>query len=80
VEKSPWAAEMKELLLNLQEQVNEAKGGNATGLTSGQISHWWDKYDNLLTAGRKAHPLPEKQKGKRGALKENQDTKPVTAF
>ena len=69
VEKSPWAAEMKELLLNLQEQVNKAKGGNATGLTSGQISHWWDKYDNLLIAGWQAHPLPEKQKGKRGALK-----------
>jgi transposase len=69
VEKSAWAAEMKQLLLNLQEQVNKAKEGNAMSLTSGEITHWWDKYDTLLTEGRRAHPLPEKQKGKRGAVK-----------
>ena len=69
IEKSTWAEQMKQLLLNLQQQVSQAKQANAKNLTPQQICSWQDKYDHLVKAGWEAHPLPEKQQGKRGAMK-----------
>ena len=69
IEKSPWATQMKQFLLELQEGVNQAKQRNAKCLTPQQIVFWQDKYDHLLKTGWEAHPIPVKQRGKRGAVK-----------
>lgn len=69
IEKSLWATQMKQFLLELQEDVNQTKQRNVNCLTPQQVRYWQDKYDYLLKAGWQAHPLPEKQQGKRGAVK-----------
>jgi transposase len=69
IEKSPWAAQMKQFLSDLQGQVSQAKKDNATALSPDHIRSWQDKYDHLLKAGWEAHPPPAKQQGKRGAVK-----------
>jgi transposase len=69
IEKSPWAAQMKQLLLDLWGEVEQAKKDNLTALSAEQLCSWQDKYDDLVKTGREAHPLPAKQPGKRGAVK-----------
>lgn len=69
IEKSLWATQMKEFLLELQQEVNQARQRNVHCLTSQRVCYWQDKYDYLLKVGWQTHPLPEKQPGKRGAVK-----------
>lgn len=69
IEKSPWAAQMKHLLLDLHGEVEQAKKANITALSTAQLCLWQDKYDDLVKTGQQAHPLPAKQPGKRGAVK-----------
>ncbi len=69
IEKNTWATKMKQFLLELEQEVNQAKQLNAKCLTPRQLCSWQDKYDHLLKAGWEAHPLPAKQQGKRGAIK-----------
>jgi transposase len=70
IENSRWAAEMKQLLTDLHEKVEQAKEANKASLTAGQISYWSGKYDKLIKAGWQQHPPPLKQKGKRGTVKQ----------
>jgi transposase len=69
IEKSQWAAEMKQLLIDLHKKVETARNEKVNALTIGQISYWSAKYNKLLKAGWEQHPPPKKQKGKRGAVK-----------
>ncbi len=70
VEKSTWATEMKQYLLDLEKQVNLAKQAQTQSLTAPELSYWRDKYDNLISTGWKDHPPPQKQPGKRGRVKQ----------
>ena len=69
VENSPWAGEMKEFLLDLLQKVNQSKEKNIEAAAPEDILCWEQKYDGLLEAGWQMHPPPQKQKGKRGAVK-----------
>jgi transposase len=69
VENSPWAGEMKGFLLDLLQKVNQSKEKNIEAAAPEDILCWEQKYDGLLEAGWQMHPPPQKQKGKRGAVK-----------
>jgi transposase len=71
IEKSNWAADMKQLLLALHQKVVTAKQSGAACLTQGQWYYWSRKYDNLLNEGLRQHPPPQKQQGKRGVVKKS---------
>jgi transposase len=73
IEKSSWAAKMKELLLALYAKVETAKQTDTTAnsLSKAQLQYWYKKYDELNAEGLSTHPLPEKQKGKRGLTKKS---------
>ena len=81
-EKSTWAANARQLLLDLYEKVEIAKhtDANVTSLSKGQLKYWYKKYDDLMTEGLRLHPLPEKQKGKRGAVKKSKTQNMLIRF
>lgn len=81
-EKSIWALNARQLLLGLHEKVEIAKhtDANATSLTKSQLQYWYKKYDDLMTEGLRLHPLPEKQKGKRGAVKKSKTQNMLMRF
>jgi transposase len=71
IENSRWAANMKQLLSDLFEKVNKAKAENKDSLQTNQLAYWSNKYDRLIAAGWKEHPLPKKRTAKRGAIKKS---------
>ena len=80
VENSPWASEMIAYLLSANQLVNQARQAGKTALDEGGLSYWRSKYDELIKAGLEQHPLPEKQKGKRGALKKSKTQNLIQRF
>ena len=80
VEKSDWAAQMKQFLLDLHQQVHQAKQANAKALTTKQLCYWQNQYEYLLKVGQQAHPPPEKQPGKRGATKKTKTQNMLQRF
>jgi len=71
IEKSQWAAGMKQLLWKLLEKVNKARDEQKEALTPRQLSYWSGKYDKLLAAGWIEHPPSPKQRRKCGAVKKS---------
>lgn len=81
IEKSSWAGEVKQLLFDLHEKVMIAKKDvRATSLSKGQLHYWRKKYDDLMQAGRRMHPIPQKQKGKRGVTKKSKTQNMLERF
>ena len=81
IEKSSWAGDARQLLLDLHEKVIMAKKNvNATSLSKGQLQYWNKKYDDLMQQGLHTHPIPKKQKGKRGVVKKSKTQNMLERF
>ena len=81
IEKSSWAGDTKQLLIDLHEKVMIAKkDAGATSLSKGQLQYWSKKYDNLMQVGLCIHPNPKKQKGKRGVIKKSKTQNMLERF
>lgn len=64
----PWAQDMKELLLEIKQAVDEARGRGITELSCGVKQEFAAHYDRFLEVGLPANPPPERT-GKRGRPK-----------
>lgn len=80
IEKSSWAGQVKQMLLDLHAKVIPAKQAGATSLSKGQIYYWSKKYDDLMNEGLRMHPVPKKQKGKRGTVKKSKTQNMIKRF
>lgn len=80
IEKSNWAGHAKQMLLDLHAKVTTAKDAGATTLSKGQLQYWNKKYDNLMNEGLRIHPVPKKQKGKRGVAKKSKTQNLIERF
>lgn len=82
VENSIWAGQVKELLLDLNAKVQLAKeaDSNARSLNKEELHYWYKKYDALVNEGFRMHPIPEKQKGKRGVIKKSKTQNLIQRF
>ena len=65
VEKQRWAGELKTLLLDINQEVQEA-GGQISPQRQKAVE---EKYRDSLARGDKESPPPKREKGKRGRLK-----------
>jgi transposase len=80
IEKSDWAGHAKQILLDLHAKVITAKDAGALSLSKGQLNYWSKKYDNLMNDGLRMHPVPKKQKGKRGVAKKSKTQNLIERF
>jgi transposase len=80
IEKSSWAGHAKQMLLDLHAKVMIAKDAGETSLSKGQLHYWRKKYDDLMNEGLRMHPLPGKQKGKRGVVKKSKTQNMIARF
>lgn len=80
IEKSNWAGQVKEMLVDLHAKVTQARQAGQTDLSKGQFYYWSSKYDNLMDKGKPMHPVPKKQKGKRGAVRKSKTGKMLERF
>jgi transposase len=66
-----WANEMKELLIEIKEKVDEAKNSGKQALESDMINSYHQRYQNILREAIKTYPSEEeaKDKHKRGRKK-----------
>lgn len=80
IEKSSWAGNAKQLLLDLHAKVMTAKDSGATALSKGQLQYWSKKYDTLMNEGLHKHPVPKKEKGKRGVAKRSKTQNLIERF
>ena len=80
IEKSSWAGQAKQMLLDLHAKVMIAKDAGATSLSKGQLHYWRKKYDDLMNEGLGIHPVPQKQKGKRGVAKKSKTQNMIKRF
>jgi hypothetical protein len=79
-EKNIWAEHMSELLLKVKSQVEAAKAQKLQSLESAQVTEFEQQYDALVETGKKEHPLPERQKGKRGKVKKSKTRNMIERF
>ncbi|MEO9003471.1 MAG: IS66 family transposase [Ginsengibacter sp.] len=70
-ETSQWAADMKTLLLEMKAATDKSKEMGLQSLNEQQQQQFTAKYDLLIKEGYLQHPFPEKQPGKRGAVKKS---------
>lgn len=70
-EGSRWAGQMKALLLEMKQQVDDCKKQGLTALPLPQQQELSAKYHRLLKRGYKQHPFPQKQRGKKGVVKKS---------
>lgn len=68
-EKSTWAKQMKALLLDMKHSVDDSLTLGLQSLTEDQQTKYLQHFDTLIAQGNIEHPLPQKQIGKRGAVK-----------
>lgn len=80
IEKSSWAGQAKQMLLDLHAKVRIAKDAGETSLSKGQLHYWRKKYDDLINEGLRMHPIPKKQKGKRGVTKKSKTQNLIERF
>ncbi|MDP2660023.1 MAG: IS66 family transposase, partial [Dehalococcoidia bacterium] len=64
----PWAKDLKELLLEMKQAVDDARGRGLAQLSGGVKQEFAARYDGILEVGLKANPPPERT-GKRGRPK-----------
>ena len=79
-EKSVWAKQMKALLLAMKQGVDEARALGLQSLTETQHNQYMQRYDTLMVQGNEEHPMPEKQIGKRGAVKKSKSKNLLDRF
>jgi len=70
LEKAEWSKEMKELLLDIKKEVDEAKDRNEKGLPTLTLLNFEKKYENILEDGAKFYPEQEITEKKRGRKKQ----------
>lgn len=70
-EGSRWAGQMKSLLLQMKQQVDECKERGGAALPLPQRQKLIGKYHRLVKRGFKQHPIPQKQAGKTGVVKKS---------
>ncbi|MBD0289108.1 MAG: IS66 family transposase [Flavisolibacter sp.] len=80
IEKSSWAGQAKQMLLDLRTKVMLAKEAGETSLSKGQLHYWRKKYDALIKEGLRLHPVAKKQKGKRGVTKKSKTQNLIERF
>jgi transposase len=70
-----WAKEMKELLVEIKGQVEEAKDSGKQALESSLVGSYHQRYQNILTEALKTYPSEGdiRDKPKRGKKKESKD-------
>lgn len=66
-----WEGEMAKHLVNIKKAVEEAVAQSLTCLTGQQIATFEARYDELVEQGLALNPVPEKQPGKRGKVKQS---------
>jgi len=66
-----WAAELKGLLLEMKAAVEQARARGEQTLPAAERAALVAHYEDLLAAGRAAHPPPERPPGKRGRVKQS---------
>lgn len=62
---------MKFLLLDMKQAVDDARALGLQHLAENRLNQYVQRYDALMIQGNKEHPMPGKQKGKRGAVKKS---------
>jgi transposase len=70
-EKSKWASDMKAFLLETKAATELCKELGMSCMDSQEVSQMEAKYDALIEKGFIAHPVPEKEIGKRGLVKKS---------
>lgn len=70
-EQAEWAAEMKRVLLDSKQLVDEAQQQGKLQLAPEQLQQIEARYDEIIAEGKKHNPLPERPPGKRGKLKKS---------
>jgi transposase len=73
--QQPWAKEMSQVLLDIKAEVETAPLEH-TSLTSGRLTHFEQRYDELISQGLEAnpppaHPLPKKRGRKKQSPPKN---------
>ena len=58
VYKQAWAKKIKELLLDMKAEVEQARAGGQHQLDVPRLAHFLHRYDKLLTEGYQANPPP----------------------
>ncbi len=71
VEKSNWAAQVKQFLLKQHQKVIDAKNAGAESFTKGQLKYIHRKFDALMKEGKRLYPPPKKKQGQRGVVKKS---------
>src|SRR5262249_2006400 len=66
-----WAKELKGLLLAMKAAVDQARTRGDTRLLTGERDAFRARYDELMVAGLAANPLPQRQPGQKGRLKQS---------
>lgn len=79
-EKSTWAMLMKTLLLDMKQGVDDAIALDLPNLTEAQQNKYLQRYDSLIAQGNIEHPLPQKEAGKRGAVKKSKSKNLLDRF
>ncbi len=80
IEKSSWAGQAKQILLDLHAKVMMVKEQGQNALSKGQMQYWSRKYDDLMDQGLRMHPVAKKQKGKRGVAKKSKTQNMIERF
>jgi len=65
-----WAAEIHDLLLNIQHTVEMARTQGHTALPKPQAETFQSEYDHLVRLGLETNPAPPRIEGKRGRVKQ----------
>jgi transposase len=68
-----WAKEIKELLLEIKGQVDQAKDADKQALEPSLIELYHQRYQNILTEALKIYPPGIKDRPKRGKKKQSKD-------
>jgi transposase len=70
-EQAEWAADMKRVLLDSKQLVDEAQQQGNVRLAPEQLQQLEARYDEILAEGKQQNPLLERPPGKRGKLKKS---------
>ena len=62
---------MKELLFKMKQMTDNSKEMGLQSLDEQQQQQLTAKYNRLVEEGHRQHPLPQKEAGKRGAIKKS---------
>lgn len=79
-EKSSWAKEMKLLLLEMKESREDSLSKGLQSLPLFKERELIARYATLLETGKIAHPLPQKQIGKKGKVKKSKSRNLLERF